>query len=60
MRLRWLVLLPLAALGARHLMDYNRRCSIRQNASDHLDDALDDTFPASDPPSMTSSTTAGL
>jgi hypothetical protein len=60
MRIRWLVLLPLMAVGAKHLMQQGRRNASRESASGTLDDALEDTFPASDPPSMTASTTAGL
>lgn len=60
MRLRWMVLLPLMVVGAKRLMEQGRHRARLEGASGTLDDALEDSFPASDPPSMTASTTAGL
>ena len=61
MKLRTLLLLGAGAYAWKRY-SANRNAGQRRSEDRRLDQALDDTFPASDPPSMTTptSTTAGI
>ena len=56
MRLRTLLLVGAAAYAWKRFSGSGRAGGIRRHQEDELDTALDDTFPASDPPAMTSPT----
>lgn len=62
MRLRTLLLVGAAAYAWKRFSESRSAGGMRRGRDDELDNALDDTFPASDPPAMTSptSTTASM
>lgn len=61
-RLKTLLLVGAAAYAWKRFSGSRGGGGMRRHQEDELDTALDDTFPASDPPSMTSptSTTASV
>lgn len=62
MRLKTLLLIGGAAYAWKRWKDSQGAYGSRRHQEDELDTALDDTFPASDPPAMTSpsSTTSSV